>query len=75
MKINSINELKRGDLVIYRSGRINYVNKPFNYKLSYENNFENKTLGKHFDIIAVKRYIKIGFFYVLKTVFKKSDKQ
>ena len=30
--IKSVSEIKKGDIILYRSGRINHVNKPFKYE-------------------------------------------
>lgn len=57
--INSINELQKGDLIIYRNGRVNYVNKPFKYQLWYDENFCHREFGIEFDIIEIKRYKNI----------------
>ena len=71
MMISSINELQRGDLVIYRCGRTNYVNKPYKYQMWYDNNFRHREFGRNDDIIEIKRYVKGRFFYKLKTIYKR----
>lgn len=69
--IKTVNEIKKGDMVVYRSGRINYVNKPRRYKEYFNEDFQNPALGFRYDIIEIKRYVKILGFYKLKTIYKR----
>ena len=73
MKINSINKLKKGDLVIYRSGRTNYVNRPYKYQMWYDNNFRHREHDYNDDIVEIKRYVKIIFFYIQKIIYKRTN--
>lgn len=67
--MKTINEIRKGDIVYYRNGRINHVNQPDNYKNYYNRNFENIGLYSGFDIMKIQRYKKILWFYVLKTIY------
>lgn len=66
-----VNEIKKGDIVIYRSGRINIVNNPGHYHYYFNNNFENISKGPDFDILEIKRYVKLLCFYRLATVYRR----
>lgn len=66
-----INDIKKGDIVTYRNGRTNNVNKPNNYKAYYYKNFTHRELGSNFDIVKIQRYVKFLCFYVLKTIYKR----
>ena len=67
----TIKDIKKGDIVTYRSGKINYVNRPNNYKIYYSNNLQNKELGCYFDIMRIDRYVKCLWFYRLKTIYER----
>lgn len=67
-------DIKKGDIVTYCSGRINYVNHPGNYHYYFNNNFENRELGYGFDIMKIQRYTKCLWFYRLKTIYEREDK-
>lgn len=71
----AINELKRGDIVTYRSGQVNHVNKPYKYETHYNDNFKNKTWSDNMDIIKVQRYVKYLWFYKLETVYERDEKK
>ena len=66
-----VNDIRFGDIVTYRSGRINNVNNPDRYHQYFNNNFENITKGMDFDIIRIRRYVKILGFYKLKTIYRR----
>lgn len=66
-----VKDIKFGDIVTYRSGRINHVNNPYNYHHHFNNNFENKGLSSDFDIVKIQRYVKILWFYRLKTIYRR----
>lgn len=67
-------DINRGDIVTYRSGRINHVNKPFKYKNWYTDDFKHKEFGSGYDIVKVQRYVKILCFYILKTIYEMPEK-
>ena len=67
----TIKDIKKGDIVTYRGGTINYVNKPNHYKAYYTKNFQNKELGCYFDIVRIERYVKCLWFYRLKTIYRR----
>ena len=50
-----ITDIKQGDIVTYRSGRVNYVNKPYNYHYYFHEDFKNPAFNKGFDIIKIQR--------------------
>ena len=66
-----IRNIKKGDIVTYRSGRVNYVNKPFNYKIWYKKDLRKKDNNANEDIMEIKRYVKFLCFYRLKTIYKR----
>lgn len=65
-----VKDIKKGDIVTYRSGKINYVNRPNHYKTYYTKNFQNKELGCAYDIVRIERYVKFLCFYRLVTIYK-----
>lgn len=71
--INSLDELQKGDLVIYRSGRTNFVNKPFKYQQWFNDDFRHKEFDKGSDIMEIKRYVKVLCFYRFKTIYKRGE--
>ncbi len=72
--IKSVYELKKGDLVIYRYKRMNYVNKPYKYQMWFTDDFKHREYGKASDIMEVKRYVKVLWFYKLKTIYKRRER-
>lgn len=68
-----VEDIRKGDIVTYRGGRINYVNKPNHYRAYYTKNFQNKELGCYFDIMKIQRYVKFLCFYRLKTIYKRGE--
>ena len=66
-----IKDIKNGDIITYRSGRINRVNKEFKYHKYYNENFENIHLPSDFDIMRIQRYVKILWFHKLKTIYRR----
>ena len=64
-------EIRKGDIITYRSGRINYVNKPENYKRYFTKDFKNKGLGERYDVMKIQRYVKFLGFYRLKTIYER----
>lgn len=68
-----INDIKKGDIVTYRTKRVNYVNNPDNYKRYFNDKFENPQFGFTFDIMKIQRYTKFLWFYRLKTIYKRKN--
>lgn len=68
-----VSEIKKGDIVTYRSGRVNHVNNPGNYHYWYNDDFKNRQFGSAFEIMTIQRYIKFLFFYRLVTIYKRSN--
>lgn len=66
-----ISDIKFGDIVTYRSGRVNNVNNPDRYYQYFNKNFENISKGMDFDIIRIQRYVKVLCFYKLKTIYRR----
>lgn len=66
-----VNEIRFGDVITYRNGIKNNVNKPYKYHQFYNNDFKNISLYSGFDIMKIQRYIKVLGLYVLKTVYKR----
>lgn len=66
-----VNDIKFGDIVTYRSGRVNNVNNPYRYHQYFNENFENISKGMDFDIMKIERYVKILGFYKLKKIYSR----
>ena len=66
-------DIRKGDIVTYRSGRINVVGKPKNYRFYFNEDFKNPTLNCGFDIMKIQRYVKFLCFYRLKTIYKRVE--
>lgn len=64
---NILSLIKKGDIVIYDSGKRNFVNKPFKYQMYFDTNMYNSNLNLR--IIKIQRYIKVLWFYKLKTIY------
>lgn len=64
-------DIQKGDIVTYRSGRVNNVNKPDKYLEFYNSDYKNKSFGCDFDIMKVQRYVKLLCFYRLKTIYER----
>lgn len=67
-------DIQKGDIVTYKSGRINHVNKPYKYELYYTDDFENHNLGTGYNIVKIQRYVKFLCFYKLKTIYRRYKK-
>lgn len=72
--IKSVSEIKKGDIILYRSGRINHVNKPFKYELWFDEDFKHIEYNRSSDIMEIKRFVKILGLYRLKTIYKRKGK-
>lgn len=69
-----ITDIRKGDIVTYKSGRINIVNKPKMYHYYFNEDFKNPTLNRGFNIMKIQRYVKFLCFYRLKTIYKRNEK-
>lgn len=65
-----LKDIRKGDIVTYRDGMINHVNKPYSYEKWFNNDFNNIQL-KNIQIIKIQRYVKCLWFYRLKTIYKR----
>ena len=68
-------DIKKGDIVTYRSGRINRVNKPFKYERYFTDDFKNENFGSGMDIVKIERYVKFLWFYKLKTIYERKESE
>lgn len=68
-----LKDIRKGDIVTYRDGRINYVNKPFKYEKHYTDDFKNKNFGCNWEIVKIQRYVKFLCFYKLKTIYERKE--
>lgn len=66
-----VEDIRKGDIIIYKSGRINIVNKPYKYECWYNEKFKHITFGSSEDIMKIQRYVKFLCFYRLKTIYKR----
>lgn len=69
-----ITDIRKGDIVTYRGGRINNVNKPKKYYEWYGTDFKHIKWNEYHDIIKIQRYVKFLCFYRLKTIYKRNEK-
>ena len=66
-----VKDIQFGDIVTYRSGRVNNVNNPNNYHKFFNEDFKNHIFGKGFDIMTIQRYVKVFGLYKLKTIYRR----
>lgn len=68
-------DIRKGDVVTYRCNKINYVNRPWEYRIHYDDNFNSAGYGKdrRYDIMKIQRYVKFLWFYRLKTLYKRGE--
>ncbi len=64
-------KLQKGDLVTYRNGQTNYVNREDRYATYYDDELNNYGLGRTYSIVKVQRYVKFLCFYKLKTIWER----
>jgi hypothetical protein len=64
-------DIKFGDVITYRSGRVNNVNNPDKYHIYFNDNLENKTKPSDWDIMRVQRYVRVLWFYKLRTIYRR----
>ncbi len=69
----NIIDIEKGDIVFYRNGKTNLVRRPKQYKKWYDDNFNHKEIANDYDIMKIKRYVKILCFYRLKTIYKRKE--
>lgn len=65
-----VKDITKGDIIYYRNGRVNIVNKASQYYKYFTNDFKN-VAWNGYDIVKIKRYVKILWFYKLKTIYKR----
>lgn len=64
-------DIRFGDVITYRSGRVNNVNNPDKYHIYFNDNLENRTKSSNWDIMMIQRYVKVLWFYKLKTIYRR----
>lgn len=65
---NILLQIRKGDIITYDYGRVNFVNKPFKYQMYFDKNMYNSDLNIR--IVKIQRYVKILCFYKLKTIYR-----
>lgn len=65
-----INDLIKGDIVTYKNGQVNRVNKPIRYQRNYNEDMTN-IHDSQLDIVKVQRFIKFLGLYRLKTIYRR----
>lgn len=65
---NILSQIRKGDIITYDCGRVNFVNKPFKYQMYFDKNMYNSDLNIR--IVKIQRYVKILCFYKLKTIYR-----
>ena len=68
-----VEDIRKGDIVTYKNGRVNNVNKPDKYHYWFNEDFKNPMLNRGFDIMKIERYVKCLCFYRLKTIYKRGE--
>lgn len=66
-------DIRKGDIITYRSGRINIVNKPYKYEYWFNEDFKHREWDFRNDIMKIQRYEKFLCFYKLKTIYERKD--
>ncbi len=69
-----VKDITKGDIIYYRNGRVNIVNKASQYHKYFTNDFKN-VAWNGYDIVKIQRYVKILWFYKLKTIYKRYYKE
>lgn len=64
-------DIRFGDVITYRSGRVNNVNNPDKYHFYFNDRLENITKSSNWDIMMIQRYVKVLWFYKLKTIYRR----
>lgn len=64
-------DIRFGDVITYRSGRVNNVNNPDKYHIYFNDKLENRTKSSNWDIMMIQRYVKVLWFYKLKTIYRR----
>ena len=65
-----VRDIQKGDIITYKHGKVNYVNKPINYHLYFDSNFRNCEIPD-LEIVKIQRYVKTLWFYKLKTIWRR----
>jgi len=65
-----VSDIRNGDTLTYRNGRIHSVNHSVNYKNYYDEDF-NHLIDHRYDIMKIERYNKVLFFYLKKVIYEK----
>lgn len=65
-------EIRRGDIIISRDGRTNYVNDRYNYIKYFDYDLKNNE-NPSLDIVRIQRYVKVLWFYKLKTIYVRKE--
>lgn len=63
-------DIQQGDIITYRKGGINYVNKPSKYREWFDKDLINKE-WRDLKIVRIQRYVKCLWFYKLKTIYER----
>jgi len=66
----TVNDLIKGDIVTYKNGQVNRVNKPIRYQRNYNEDMAN-IHDSQLDIVKVQRFIKFLGLYRLKTIYRR----
>lgn len=59
----------KGDIVTYSNGYTKYINKPDRYYRYFDNDYYNSAYN--LKIVKIQRYIKVLWFYKLKTIYRR----
>ena len=69
-----LEDIRKGDIITYRTGGTNNVNHPDKYCQWYNQDFKHIKWGKYSDIMKIQRYVKFLCFYRLKTIYERVEK-
>ena len=66
----TIKNLMKGDIVFYRNGNINRVNKPMRYQQNYNDDMTSLH-DPQLDIVKVQRFVGFLGLYRLSTIYRR----
>lgn len=66
----TIKNLMKGDIVFYRNGSINRVNKPMRYQQNYNDDMTSLH-DPQLDIVKVQRFVGFLGLYRLSTIYRR----
>lgn len=59
----------KGDIVTYSNGYTKYINKPDRYERYFDDDYINPTYD--LKIMKIQRFVKVLWFYKLRTIYRR----